>query len=51
MTQVEYETAMFEAQIESQKTHNEKVKVEIKLLEVDIQLKQAQLNKFLAGSN
>lgn len=47
MTQTEYEQAMFEAQVESQRNHNEKVKTETRLLEIDIQIKQAQLTKLL----
>jgi len=47
MTKTEYESMMFELQIEYQKVSNEKQKAETKLIELDVQLKQAHLTDFL----
>jgi hypothetical protein len=44
MTQIEFERAMYDLQLESQRLCNEKVKAEIILVQLDVQLKQAQLN-------
>ena len=49
MTQVEYESALFEIQIEAQKCCNEKIKAETKLLQIDAEIKEAQLKQLRTG--